>query len=60
MIHKGYGSMAEDWANRARLMEQVEGGEAHAMTAWAKQEVWEEFSRRARKEFNAVIPGIIA
>lgn len=59
MIHKGYGSMANDWAKRAQLMEDVEGGEAHVMTAWAKEEVWREHSQRAKQEFNRILPGII-
>lgn len=60
MIHRGYKSMAEDWAGRARLMEGVNDGEAHIASAWAEEEIWLEFADRSRIEFNKIVPGVVA
>ncbi|VDC06701.1 unnamed protein product [Peniophora sp. CBMAI 1063] len=58
MVHMGYGHMAEEWGERALLMDEL-GHDTHAATAWEREDIWLEFAARAKEQFNLIVPGVI-
>lgn len=59
LIYRGYRNLSNVWAARADLMDNLGDKEAHAALAREQEEIWEEYAKRARHEFNALVPNVL-
>ena len=58
-IYRSYLAEADDWANRADLMQRFPEKASYVAYAFEREEVWLEYAARAYKEFTALVPSVV-